>query len=232
MNGAEPRERRLGPEANRRLAVLCSGGLDSAVLLGEVLATSSAVFPVYVRTGMIWEGVEQAHLRRFLEAIKAPALRSVTVLDEPITDVYGAHWSTTGSGVPDQNSPDAAVFLPGRNVLLLSKSLLWCHLNGVPEIALATLEANPFPDATNEFFDAFAAAINMAVEGHVKILRPYATWSKTQVIRRGAHLPLQHTFSCIRPVDGRHCGKCNKCAERRKAFNGAAVADPTAYDEC
>jgi 7-cyano-7-deazaguanine synthase len=115
-------------------------------------------------------------------------------------------------------------------VLLLAKALLWCHLNKVPEIAMAPLAANPFPDATPAFFGAFANVVNMAVGGSVAVLRPYANLSKTQVIGRAKGVPLELTFSCIRPANGRHCGKCNKCAERQDAFRAAEVNDPTEYD--
>ena len=54
--------------------------------------------------------------------------------------------------VADADTPDDAVFLPGRNVLLLAKPLLWCLLNGVRELATAPLASNPFPDATPEFY--------------------------------------------------------------------------------
>ncbi len=118
----------------------------------------------------------------------------------------------TGENVPDAESPDQAVYLPGRNVLLLGKAMIWCHLNHVPALALAPLSANPFPDATPEFFDAFQDAVNLAVEGKVRIIWPYLHLSKAELLQRGRHLPLQFTFSCIRPVEGRHCGACNKCA--------------------
>jgi 7-cyano-7-deazaguanine synthase len=121
------------------------------------------------------------------------------------------------------------VYLPGRNVLLLAKSLLWCHLHDVPALALAILEANPFPDATPAFFRTFTDAVNTAVGGRVRVETPYAGLSKTEVLRRGRHLPLEHTFSCIAPVGDRHCGRCNKCAERRAAFAAATVIDPTEY---
>ena len=49
------------------------------------------------------------------------------------------------------------------------------------------------------------------------------------MIARGKNLPLHLTFSCIRPVDGMHCGECNKCAERRKGFADAGVRDLTRY---
>lgn len=221
----------------RPLAVLVSGGLDSAILLWEALAGDSGpedVFPLYVRTGLRWEPTELAHLHRFLAAVARPALRSLHILDEPAGDLYGTHWSITGEGVPAADTPDEAVFLPGRNVLLLAKSVLWCHLNGVDALALAPLSSNPFPDATPAFFDAFQDVLNRAVGGRVRILRPYAGIHKDEVMRRGREAPLGLTFSCLRPAAGgtvgKHCGRCNKCAERRAAFRDAGLPDPTEYD--
>jgi 7-cyano-7-deazaguanine synthase len=213
------------------LAVLTSGGLDSAILLGEALRERPAVYPVYVRHGLRWEAAELQHLHRFLEALRAPALRPLTVLEMPVADLYAGHWSLTGRGVPDADSPDEAVFLPGRNVLLLAKAMLWCELRGVPAVALAPLEGNPFPDATPAFFEAYQDVVNRGIGGAVHVLRPYAGLKKGDLMRRGRGLPLEFTFSCIRPVGGRHCGRCNKCAERRRAFADAGLADPTDYQQ-
>ena len=212
------------------LAVLVSGGLDSAILVGESLRTHAAVYPLYVRCGLSWEPVELRHLRSYLDAIRGPALRPLTVLEMPVADLYGEHWSLTARGVPGADSPDEAVFLPGRNVLLLAKALLWCHLRGVAAVALAPLESNPFPDATPAFFAAYQDVVNQAVGGRVRLRLPYRGLSKVEVMRRGRSLPLGLTFSCIRPAGGRHCGACNKCAERRRAFADAGMTDPTDYD--
>jgi 7-cyano-7-deazaguanine synthase len=211
------------------LAVLVSGGLDSAVLLAESLTISSAVWPLYVQFGLVWEKVELHHLRRFLEAIHMPVLRPLTVLRMPVADLYGEHWSLTGMDVPPAGSPDAAVYLPGRNVLFLAKAILWCHLHSVPTLALAPLESNPFPDATPAFISGYEKIANQAIGGSIRVLQPYRGLHKAAVLQRGRHLPLQWTFSCIRPVDGRHCGACNKCAERREAFHRAGCPDPTPY---
>src|SRR6266849_3666326 len=212
-----------------RCAVLVSGGLDSAVLLAELSATNAAVFPLFIQAGLRWEAAELHLLRRFLKAIARPAIQPLQLLEMPVTDLYGNHGSISGQDIPDAASPDEAVYLPGRNVLLLAKAMLWCHLNGVPAVALAPLAANPFPDATPEFFTAFQDAVNRAVEGHVRVFWPYLHLKKPDLLRRGRQLPLQHTFSCIRPVNGNHCGACNKCAERRLAFAQAGIEDPTEY---
>ena len=212
-------------------AVLVSGGLDSAVLLVERTASHSTVYPLFVESGFPWEATELWHLRRFLDAIHLPAsaVQPLHVLSLPVTDLYGDHWSLSGQNVPDAGSPDSAVFLPGRNVLLLAKAMLWGHLHAVPAVALAVLAANPFPDATPAFFAAYAAAVNQAVGGSVQVLRPFAGMKKVDVIRRGRELPLQLTFSCLQPQGDKHCGRCNKCEERRRAFRDAGVPDPTNY---
>jgi 7-cyano-7-deazaguanine synthase len=217
------------PFSESRLAILVSGGLDSGVLLGEALATQTAVYPLYVQSGLHWEGAELVYLRRLLEVMRCPALQPLHLLDLPVNDLYGSHWSISGKQVPDAASPDEAVFLPGRNVLLLTKAMLWCHLQGVPAVALALLKSNPFPDGTAQFFTVYQDVVNQAIGGTVQVFRPFAGLTKTEVMKRGSRFPLGQTFSCINPVAGRHCGQCNKCGERRRAFAAAGLQDPTDY---
>lgn len=219
----------IAADTSRPVAILVSGGLDSAILLAESLQQYPAVWPLYVQFGLFWEKTELQHLRRLLDSVRTPALRSLSVLDMPVVDLYGEHWSLTGIGVPAAGTPDAAVYLPGRNVLLLAKALLWCHLHGVPTLALAPLESNPFSDATPAFFEGYEAIVNQAIDGAVQVVQPYRGLHKEAVLQRGRHLPLQWTFSCIRPQNGLHCGSCNKCAERKDAFRRAGFSDPTAY---
>ena len=147
----------------------------------------------------------------------------------PLKDLYGRHWSTDGLAVPDAHSPDDAVYLPGRNALLIIKASIWCRLNGVDQLALAVLGSNPFSDATPEFFTDFESALDRATGGRVQVVRPFAQIDKQQVMQLGCNLPLELTFSCIAPVNGLHCGQCNKCAERQKAFKLVDRPDPTIY---
>lgn len=209
--------------------MLLSGGLDSAVLVGRLVRESRDVYPLYVRGGLLWEGPEQAAVESFLERIAAPRLHRLSVLELPLADLYAGHWSLDGRGTPPAGTPDEAVYLPGRNPLLLVKAVVWCRLNGIGQLALAPLEANPFGDATDEFFADFERAMGRALAGAPRIVRPFADRTKAEVIRLGRDLPLERTFSCIRPVDGLHCGRCNKCDERRQAFRAADVADATRY---
>lgn len=211
-------------------AVLVSGGLDSAILLAEMVEKQiPKVYPLFIRCGLHWENTELAYLKKFTNAIKSKNLENLVILDVPVGDLYKNHWSLTAKNVPDLNTPDEAVFLPGRNVLLTAKALLWCNLNKVGSLSLGVLESNPFPDATDDFFRNITDTVNQSVLGNVKLIRPYAGMHKTDVLKSGMNYPLEYTFSCIRPINDLHCGKCNKCAERIKGFQQASIKDPTVY---
>jgi 7-cyano-7-deazaguanine synthase len=221
----------LPTRSNERddVVVLASGGLDSAILVVEVLRQGRRVYPIYVRFGLAWEPIEEAHLRRFLDTLTDPAPEPLTVLNAPIASVYGAHWSVSGDAVPDERSADDAVYLPGRNLLLLAQPSVWCALRGVHTIALGTLKGNPFPDGTPEFFDEFAALVQRGMGFALEVAKPFGVLTKADVLELGRGLALQHTFSCIDPQGGRHCGQCNKCAERRVAFSELRIDDVTEY---
>jgi 7-cyano-7-deazaguanine synthase len=230
----EVQEDQQGP-----VAVLTSGGVDSAVLVAAKLAEGRDVQPIYVRFGLAWEEAEQSHLARFLSSLQgtgasrvAPAggrLRPLTILDEPVGDVYGAHWSLTGRAVPDADTPDEAVYLPGRNLLLLAKSTVYCAREGIGEIALGVLAGNPFPDSRRSFYEQMEAVAAAATGRAIRIETPFSRLTKADVLRLGADLALEWTFSCIAPVGGIHCGRCNKCGERRRAFAAVSIPDRTAY---
>lgn len=211
------------------IAVLTSGGFDSAILAADLARTHAIVQPLFIRAGLQWEDVELQHLQRFLSEAKLPALRPAIVLAMPCTDLYQGHWSLTGQAVPDAASADEAVYLPGRNLLLLLKGMLWCHLHNVQLLAMGILKGNPFSDATPAFLRNYVAAVNQGIDGHVQLVTPFAQLSKREVLERGRDLPLHWTFSCIQPVDGMHCGACNKCAERQRAFAALGMVDPTPY---
>jgi len=216
--------------ARDSVAVLVSGGLDSAILVADLLRQDRPVHPIYLRFGLAWEPTEEAHLRRFLESLTSPAAEPLVVLHAPIASVYGAHWSVSGEAVPDERSADAAVYLPGRNLLLLAQPSVWCALHGVHTIALGTLKGNPFPDSSREFFDAFGALVQRGLGHLLEVITPFAELTKADVLELGRGLALQHTFSCIDPQGGLHCGHCNKCAERRLAFSGLQMDDVTEYE--
>ena len=107
--------------------------------------------------------------------------------------------------------------------------IAWFRLMLMLPLLFALLLAVPTPPLGPEFFRTLQSCVNMAVEGRVEIVLPYGGMKKTEVMRRGVGLPLELTFSCLAPDGDRHCGACNKCAERQAAFRDAGMTDPTRY---
>jgi 7-cyano-7-deazaguanine synthase len=131
--------------------------------------------------------------------------------------------------VPDDQSPDEAVFLPGRNALLLIKAALWCQMHAIERLALAPLGTSPFADAQSGFFRDFEAALNCGDLLPLSIESPFQGLAKSAVMQLGCGLALERTWSCIAPREGLHCGQCNKCGERKAAFLSAGLHDRTRY---
>jgi len=220
--------------ANRRrvdTAVLVSGGLDSAVLLAQLVRSGQTVQPLYVRSGLRWEAAERYWLGRYVgEIADARILRPIELL-LPATDLYGAHWSLSNHEAPGYDAPLDSNYLPGRNLLLLSKAAVFCAQAGIDTVALAVLRENPFADGTPAFFHRLAAVARLALGAPFVIATPFRRLSKLHVIRRGRDLPLHLTFSCVQPSGRLHCGICTKCAERQQGFAQAGIRDPTRYHQ-
>jgi 7-cyano-7-deazaguanine synthase len=212
-------------------AVLLSAGLDSAVLAAAE-ARRADVHPIYVSAGLAWEEAERAALDRLLSAPPlADRLAPLATLAFTVRDLYPAtHWALRGEP-PAFDTPDEEVYLAGRNVVLLSKAAIFCAQHRIPRIALGPLAGNPFPDATPAFFAAMGDALSLGLAQPIEVAAPFAAMDKSEVIRLGAELgvPLELTLSCMNPQEGRHCGRCSKCRERRDAFLDAGVPDPTGY---
>ena len=213
-------------------AVLCSGGLDSAVLLAHE-ARRGRVQPIYMSVGLAWESREREVMARlvaapaFADRVQVPAY-----LECSIRDVYPAsHWAIRGAP-PSFRSPDADVYLVGRNVMLLAKAAVFCAQRNIGRMAIGPLAGNRFPDATPEFFRAMAGALSLGLAHDLEIVSPFGALRKADVIKLGLSLavPFELTLSCMSPAGRRHCGRCSKCRERLHAFAEAGTGDPVDYD--
>lgn len=198
------------------VCVLVSGGYDSDVLLGKALRQGRVVYPLYIRSGLRFERAELFWLRRYLRALRQPNLKPLSVLNLPVKALYGPHWSLGGNGVPSYSSDDRRVYLPARNVLLLSLAASFCLMKRIPAVWIGVLKGNPFPDGNVRFFKLLQQAFRAGLRFPLSIKAPFSRLSKEQVVRLGRGLPLRFAFSCLNPRGFKPCWHCNKCAEKIK----------------
>lgn len=214
--------------ARSSVCALVSGGVESCALIATLLRGGAVVYPVYVAQRLRWETAEQRHLRRWLRQMRQQRLQPLTVYHVPLTGLYKDHWSVKGV-VPSARSADRAVYLPGRNIWLATAGALAAQARRSHRVALGLLGSNPFGDATAAFLRQFGRALSSALGWRIVLESPLRRSAKHQLIRRAPRLPWPLTFSCLRPLGGRHCGRCNKCAERQHAFRRAGAIDATRY---
>lgn len=212
-----------------RTCALISGGLDSAFLLQSLLAQRVRVIPVYVCCGFRWETAERYWLGRLLRAMRHPRLASLVTIHLPMRSLYGRHWSFGDGPVPSATSPDAAVYLPGRNAFLLTAAARVADTHHADAIALGLLKGNPFGDASPRFLRLAGQALSEALRHPVRVKAPLARRRKVDLIHRLSPAAAALSFSCLNPRGRSHCSRCNKCAERRRAYRAARVPDPTRY---
>lgn len=212
---------------------LISGGIDSSIMTGLALESGAYVWPLYVRQCFVWEEPEESVVRNFLGAIRPDLRISLDDLHTSCIAVPGSfpsRWAVDDAVAPPQSdTEDEAVYLPGRNLALLSAAAILARSVGAHRILLGVLDGNPFPDTSPAFLRTFERLVREGMGWEVSIETPLARLTKSEVLQLGARLPLRHTLSCLAPEDGRHCGRCNKCAERARAFRCAGLTDPALY---
>jgi len=212
--------------------ITLSGGLDSAVLLWQLLGGGDRVLALSVDYGQRHR-VELDHAARLAAAAgvrhEVADLRGVgrllsgSALTDPAVDVPSGHYASDSM---------KQTIVPNRNMILLSVAAGWALAEGADRVAYAAHAGDHtiYPDCRPVFAEAVAAAIALADWRAVELVRPFIAMSKADLVRRGAALgvPFELTWSCYRGGK-RHCGTCGTCVERREAFELAGVGDPTVY---
>lgn len=217
---------------SRKTVLVYSGGLDSTVLLYDLLSKGEEVSALSVDYG-------QRHRRELAAAAAICKMRGVEHRTADITSITGLFGESSltnhATAVPDGHYADESMKLtvvPNRNMILLSLATAWAISLKADRVAYAAHSGDHtiYPDCRPEFTAALGRAIGLADWHAVKLESPFARLTKGQIVERGAQLstPMELTWSCYKGGQ-EHCGTCGTCTERKEAFLVAGVVDPTEY---
>lgn len=224
-----------------RYVAAMSGGLDSGVMIHNLLAAGATVravsfaYPSKHNRGEL----AQAHYLSDYLANKFPRfdrqvvdLGSVframnpkaSALLDPATPVPQGHY--------EEESMRATV-VPGRNTIFLSVLLGIAESIGFDAVAAGVHAGDHFiyPDCRPEYIYQMHRAFRLASDRKVSVVAPYIAYEKWAIVQDGlaTGFPFDLTRTCY--TGGvRACGKCGSCQERLAAFATNGVPDPIEYD--
>lgn len=214
------------------VAVLLSGGLDSTVAAHWSAAHHHLAMCLSFDYG-------SKHAVRELDcAKKQAALLNVShhiINISPIAEHLKSSLLKTGGDIPEGNYDESnmkSTVVPFRNGIFLSIAAGIAESNGTTGLVIAAHSGDHtiYPDCREEFMQAMSRAIEQGTYAGIKIIRPFISFDKSDIVRLGHELGVDfsQTYSCYKGGEI-HCGNCATCLERKQSFHCAGVADPTSY---
>ncbi|MDI6702080.1 7-cyano-7-deazaguanine synthase QueC [Methanothermobacter wolfeii] len=126
------------------------------------------------------------------------------------------------------------VWVPGRNIVFTSVGVSFAEAMEADAVIVGwdREEAATFPDNSREFLEAFNSLLGIGTIRGVRVIAPVIDMTKKEIVEAGMEMdfPFELTYSCYTGEDV-HCGVCESCLRRRRAFELAGAEDPTEYRE-
>ena len=126
-----------------------------------------------------------------------------------------------------------SVWVPARNMVFTSIAVSYAESIGAEIIIVGwdAEEAATFPDNSKEFLNAFNELISVGSPDKITIEAPAIDLDKEEIVRLGVETgaPMELSYSCYKGGD-KHCGVCESCMRRKRAFKNLGIEDLTEYE--
>jgi len=124
------------------------------------------------------------------------------------------------------------VWVPGRNLVFTSIATSYAEAEGAEIIIVGWdyEEAANFPDNSKEFLNSFNETIAIGSKDNITIKAPLIELNKKEIVKLGKKInaPMELSYSCYDSYNI-HCGSCESCLRRKRAFIEAGIEDKTTY---
>lgn len=124
------------------------------------------------------------------------------------------------------------VWVPGRNLVFTAIATSYAEARGAEKIIVGwdLEEAATFPDNSKEFLEAFNQLLEIGSPKDIEVLAPLICKNKEEIVELGVKInaPLDLTYSCYMGGE-EHCGVCESCMRRKRAFEIAKIVDKVNY---
>jgi 7-cyano-7-deazaguanine synthase len=213
----------------KKAVIVLSGGPDSATVAYWAKAQGYHIYPITFKYGQIAEKETQ-----YAQKIAQTLGTTTKIIDlSALKDIFSETTSLVNREIPLTSEFSAPIIVPFRNAIFLSAAVAYAVTVGADKIFYGAQGSDePFyPDCRREFYEAFEKAARLGTCQEITIKAPFSNMRKSEVIKEGAKLgvPFKVTWSCY--LGGaKHCGRCESCVNRKKAFQEAGVQDATKYE--
>ena len=221
----------------KKAVVVFSGGLDS-VCSASFLKSNYELFGISFSYGQ--------KANREIEATKFFA-KKLNFKKHKIVDIsfmkelYGDSNVLTSSKRKIPSKFDYSIVVPIRNAVFLSVASAWAFTLNATKVAYGAHTGDKnYPDCRPPFAKKLESAFNQGeIDGikaglrkNIEIWSPYKeNFSKRDLLKTGFKImgnSIFKTWSCY--SSGKyHCGVCESCNNRKKAFDKSGIEDKTKY---
>jgi 7-cyano-7-deazaguanine synthase len=225
-----------------KAVILCSGGLNSAVVTSIATKEYQSIALLHVRLG---DRAAQKETELFEQQAEHFGVRELLAVDMPHFAAIGGNARVSrkrqiedalaiGDTVPN-------CYIPGLIGSLISAAFSWAWTIGAEKILLGVSEnLGPpapktsviYPDYSQEFIQLCNHLSSESSSGRrINVEAPVIDLSRTEIVKLGRRLntPFELTWSCI-SSGTEPCGACVGCATRIRGFLDAAIPDPIMLD--
>jgi 7-cyano-7-deazaguanine synthase len=214
----------------KKAVVVLSGGADSSTVAYWAKKEGYDVYAITFNYGQIADReIESA--RKIVEALD---IRWKVVDLSSLKDVFGDVTSLCNPSIPMTSSFSDPIVVPFRNGVFLSIAVAYAVSISAENIFYGAHGSDEafYPDCRRTFYESFEKAAKLGTGRDISVEAPFNGLKKAELIRIGVQLgvPFEHTWSCY-GNNLKHCGICESCENRRRAFEEAGVVDPTEYQE-
>ena len=217
-----------------------SGGLDSCV--------ATSIYSEEYEIHGITFNYGQKSFKRELKASKEICEKmgfTHEVIDLPWLNKISNSALTSDNKIPTLTTDDlddlekckntaSSVWVPGRNIVFSAIATSYAESIGAEIIIVGwdEEEAATFPDNSKEFLESFNKMLNIGSPQNIEVKAPAINLNKDEIVKLGNKInaPMELSYSCY-TGDEKHCGVCESCMRRKRAFKLANIEDLSEYNE-
>lgn len=213
----------------RRCVVILSGGPDSVTAAYWAREKGYEVHALTFNYSQKAQ-VEIEYAAEITRILKIPH----KIIDlSNLSGIYEGVTSLVDKGMEVTGEFTDPIIVPFRNGVFLSVAVAFADGIGADLVLYGAHAGDEefYPDCRREFYEAFEKAARLGTAKDITITSPLSHLRKSGVLREAVRLgvPLEKTWSCYLqgPI---HCGECESCNNRKRAFAEAGITDPTKYE--